>query len=93
MWHRVDYDCEVESERHCENEMQQAEAERQNRAKNDVADGKESAARCNVGSLNTLSIGASVFHFYPRMFAFNFPLFSGLIIPNLVWEMLGFNAE
>ena len=51
----------------------------------------------NVGTSNEsnetqLSIGASVFHFYPRMY-FNMPLFAYLIVPNLIWEALGINVE
>ena len=52
----------------------------------------------NVGASNEsnetqLSVGASVFHFYPMMYAFNMPLFAYLIVPNLIWEALGFNTE
>mmetsp|Transcript_21755 Transcript_21755/g.51255 ORF Transcript_21755/g.51255 Transcript_21755/m.51255 type:complete len:670 (-) Transcript_21755:342-2351(-) len=52
----------------------------------------------NVGTPNEsnetqLSVGASVFHFYPMMYAFNMPLFAYLIVPNLIWEALGFNTE
>jgi hypothetical protein len=42
---------------------------------------------------SNLSIGASVFHFYPKMYALNFPLFAFVIIPNLIWEALGLNVE
>jgi hypothetical protein len=40
-----------------------------------------------------LSIGASIFHFYPTLYMTNFPLFSFLIIPNLLKELFGFNIE
>lgn len=40
-----------------------------------------------------LSIGASIFHFYPILYFANFPLFSFLIIPNLMREILGVNVE
>lgn len=40
-----------------------------------------------------LSIGASVFHFYPKLYALNFPLFAFVIIPNLIWELVGLNVE
>ncbi|KAL7546321.1 hypothetical protein ACHAWF_009652 [Thalassiosira exigua] len=42
---------------------------------------------------SSLSIGASVFHFYPDLYATNFPLFGLLIVPNLIMEALGFNVE
>lgn len=42
---------------------------------------------------STISIGASVFHFYLKQYAMNFPLFAFIIMPNLVWEALGFNIE
>ncbi|KAL9183305.1 hypothetical protein ACHAXT_005092 [Thalassiosira profunda] len=41
----------------------------------------------------SLSIGASIFHFYPRQYIANFPLFALLIVPNLIMEVLGFNVE
>eukprot|EP00804_Cyclotella_cryptica_P000345 CCRYP_008669-RA/>CCRYP_008669-RA protein AED:0.06 eAED:0.06 QI:12/0/0.5/1/1/1/2/0/783 len=40
-----------------------------------------------------LSIGASIFHFYPKLYAMNFPLFACIIWPNLIWEVFGFNIE
>eukprot|EP00581_Thalassiosira_minuscula_P012858 CAMPEP_0183717754 /NCGR_PEP_ID=MMETSP0737-20130205/11259_1 /TAXON_ID=385413 /ORGANISM="Thalassiosira miniscula, Strain CCMP1093" /LENGTH=472 /DNA_ID=CAMNT_0025947231 /DNA_START=479 /DNA_END=1897 /DNA_ORIENTATION=+ len=40
-----------------------------------------------------ISIGASIFHFYPLLYVKNFPLLSYLIIPNLIQEVLGFNIE
>ncbi|KAL7521403.1 hypothetical protein ACHAWX_006075 [Stephanocyclus meneghinianus] len=42
---------------------------------------------------DNLSIGASVFHFYPKLFAINFPLFAAFILPNLIFEVFGFNTE
>ncbi|KAL7473251.1 hypothetical protein ACHAXS_014030 [Conticribra weissflogii] len=42
---------------------------------------------------DSLSLGASIFHFYPGLFASNFPLFALLIVPNLIWEALGLNIE
>jgi hypothetical protein len=44
-------------------------------------------------SKDKLSIGASIFHFYPTLYITNFPLFSFLIIPNLLKELFGFNIE
>ena len=41
---------------------------------------------------DTLSLGASIFHFYPKLFLQS-PLFSFLVIPNLIWEVLGINIE
>jgi len=41
---------------------------------------------------DTLSLGASIFHFFPKLFASN-PLFALLIVPNLIWELLGINTE
>jgi len=40
-----------------------------------------------------LSIGASVFHFFPTLFVKTNPLFSWLILPLLIQEILGFNVE
>ncbi|KAL7514494.1 hypothetical protein ACHAXN_011845 [Cyclotella atomus] len=40
-----------------------------------------------------LSIGASIFHFYPKLFCTNLPLFALTIIPNLIWEAIGLNVE
>jgi len=47
----------------------------------------------DVNPEDSLSLGASIFHFYPGLFANNFPLFAFLIIPNLIWEALGLNIE
>jgi len=44
-------------------------------------------------SYEKLSIGASIIHFYPMQYLTNFPLFSFLIVPNLIREVLGFNTE
>lgn len=44
-------------------------------------------------SKDNLSIGASIFHFYPTLYITNFPLFSLLIIPNMLKELFGFNIE
>jgi hypothetical protein len=41
---------------------------------------------------DTLSFGASIFHFYPSLFI-RFPLFAFLIMPNLLWEVIGINIE
>ena len=41
---------------------------------------------------DTLSLGASIFHFYPKLFVRE-PLLAFLILPNLVWELLGINTE
>ncbi|KAL7455064.1 hypothetical protein ACHAWC_009040 [Mediolabrus comicus] len=41
---------------------------------------------------DTLSFGASIFHFYPSLFI-RFPLFAFLILPNLFWEVIGVNIE
>jgi hypothetical protein len=41
---------------------------------------------------DTLSFGASIFHFYPSLFI-RFPLFAFLILPNLLWEVIGINIE
>ncbi|KAL7541874.1 hypothetical protein ACHAXR_011809 [Thalassiosira sp. AJA248-18] len=54
--------------------------------------GDESALPTDASDGN-LSVGASIFHFYPTLFVKNFPLFSFLIIPNLIMEVLGFNIE
>jgi len=40
-----------------------------------------------------LSIGASIFHFFPTLFVKTNPLFSWLILPLLIQEILGFNVE
>ncbi|KAL3768186.1 hypothetical protein ACHAW5_007920 [Stephanodiscus triporus] len=53
----------------------------------DDGDGEISASE------DRLSIGASIFHFYPTLYITNFPLFSFLIVPNLIREILGFNVE
>ena len=55
---------------------------------------KETSSPTNKSDPNdVLSLGASVFHFYPKLFVTNLPLFAFLIIPNLVWEALGLNME
>ena len=43
-------------------------------------------------SQDGLSIGASFFHFFPRLYTI-FPLFAFVIIPNLLWEAIGLNLE
>lgn len=53
----------------------------------EYGDDKESALN------EKLSIGASIFHFYPTLYIQNFPLFSFLIIPNMIKELFGFNIE
>ena len=40
-----------------------------------------------------LSIGASIFHFFPILYIQTNPLFSILIVPNLIHELLGWNVE
>ena len=44
-------------------------------------------------SEESLSIGASIFHFFPKLYMTSNPLFSLLILPNLIQEVLGFNIE
>jgi len=46
----------------------------------------------NFDEDDTLSLGASIFHFFPKLFASN-PLFAFIIVPNLIWEVLGINIE
>jgi len=46
----------------------------------------------NFDEDDTLSLGASIFHFFPKLFACN-PLFAFIIVPNLIWEVLGINME
>jgi hypothetical protein len=46
----------------------------------------------NFDEDDTLSLGASIFHFFPKLFA-RAPLFAFLILPNLIWEVLGINIE
>jgi len=41
---------------------------------------------------DTISLGASVFHFFPKLYV-RAPLFAVLILPNLIWEALRFNIE
>ena len=40
-----------------------------------------------------ISIGASIFHFFPLLYITNYPLFSILIVPNLLKEMIGYNVQ
>ena len=40
-----------------------------------------------------VAVGASIFHFYPMLYAKAFPLFSFLLVPNLIKEYLGINIE
>ena len=57
-------------------------------------DGYDDNGRGADKALDKLSIGASIFHFYPTLFITkNFPLFSFLIIPNLLKELFGVNIE
>mmetsp|Transcript_27412 Transcript_27412/g.58904 ORF Transcript_27412/g.58904 Transcript_27412/m.58904 type:complete len:109 (-) Transcript_27412:44-370(-) len=51
------------------------------------------STKTTTTSYEELSIGASIFHFYPMQYLTNFPLFSFLIVPNLIQEVLGFNTE
>jgi hypothetical protein len=53
----------------------------------------KSAAAEEGNKHDNLSIGASIFHFYPKLFAINFPLFAAFILPNLIFEVFGFNTE
>ena len=46
-----------------------------------------------TSSNNKISIGASIFHFFPRLYITNYPLFGILIVPNLLKEMLGYNVQ
>lgn len=46
-----------------------------------------------TSSKNKISIGASIFHFFPLLYITNYPLFSILIVPNLLKEMLGYNVQ
>lgn len=42
---------------------------------------------------DVVSVSVSLFHFRPRSFAFNHPLFSLLIVPNLLKEAIGLNKQ
>jgi hypothetical protein len=42
---------------------------------------------------DNISIGASIFHFYPTLYITSSPLFGFLVVPNLIREVLGFNIE
>lgn len=55
--------------------------------------GEESESAAVATPYENLSIGASIFHFYPYLYVTNLPLFSFLIVPNLIQEVLGFNTE
>lgn len=60
--------------------------------------GDESALTKTTAALDDddgkkLSIGASIFHFYPLQYITIYPLFSFLIVPNLIQEVMGFNME
>jgi hypothetical protein len=46
-----------------------------------------------ASSNNKISIGASIFHFFPLLYITNYPLFSILIVPNLLKEMIGYNVQ
>ena len=46
----------------------------------------------NFDEDDTLSLGASIFHFFPKLFTSN-SLFAFLIVPNLFWEVIGLNVE
>ena len=56
-------------------------------------DNNEHDVRSSSRPKDSLSIGASIFHFYPVLYRTNFPLFALLIVPNLIWEAIGFNME
>ena len=42
---------------------------------------------------DNISIGASIFHFYPMLYITTSPLFGFLVVPNMIREILGFNTE
>jgi len=59
----------------------------------DGEDGDGDESELAAASYENLSIGASIFHFYPLLYLTNFPLFGFLIVPNLIREFTGFNVE
>ena len=77
-WHRVDYVTSSSSSPFC----------------NDRTESKASSSHYDDKDYSSnIAIGASIFHFRPLEFVQNNPLYSLLIIPAIVLELIGFKTQ